>query len=197
MYKRISCVYKVENIVNHKVYIGETGNFYKRRSDHISQINSGYHENPALNDDLLKYSKNDFIIEILEILPDDKKIRLCKETEYINRFGGIESDNVYNYKDKNRYNKLLLEHMSINRKNIPAWNKGLKDENRNTNKLNKKYTNMDFIEELCNDYVELKSYDKVAKKHNMQKGNVYRLIKNAFNTSQNVSTNPDECKGVE
>ncbi len=174
--QKISCVYKIENKINQEVYIGETSNFYKRVSDHRSELNRGFHENPNIDIDIKRFNANDFVIEILEKLPNDKQVRLDRETYYINLYGGIESDNVYNYKDKNSYNQELLNHMSCGRKDIAPWNKGIKDtKHRGKNSPMFKYDKV-FVEQLRQVYAQLGSYGKVAKYFDMQKGTVHRLI---------------------
>ena len=181
MKDKISCVYKISNKLNGKVYVGETSDFKHRRRQHINMLKNKCHENPKINEDLKTYSVSDFSIDILEVLPNNKQIRLLQETYYINLYGGVDDDRLYNYKDVNRYNKTLLTNMSIGRKNIEPWNKGTINSDRQTNCLNTKYRDKKLINDLCNSYKVLRSYGKVAEKFNMQKGTVHRLITNEIN----------------
>lgn len=194
---KISCIYKLENIKNGKIYIGQTSNFSKRKYYHKKAIKSKNHENPLINKDLQFYNLEDFQITILEFCEDNKSIRLERETYWINHYGGIESDNLYNFKDTNGFNKDLLTHMSIGRKGIPAWNKGksniyakgkkLSEETKQKMRLNHrdysgsnnpnyKYT-PEFIEILRNEYNVCHNYSELSRKYNINSGTISRLLK--------------------
>ena len=66
---KISCIYKLENIKNGKIYIGQTSNFSKRKYYHKKAIKSKNHENPSINKDLQFYNLKDFQIngQVVEI----------------------------------------------------------------------------------------------------------------------------------
>lgn len=70
-----SGIYTITNIVNNKIYIGYTKNFYARKHSHFSALNHNRHYNYFLQKSYNKYGKDNFIFEVLvecdtiEILP--------------------------------------------------------------------------------------------------------------------------------
>lgn len=69
-------IYKIENIVNKKIYVGSSNNIKRRWKEHINQLNSNSHPNRHLQFSWNKYGQNNFIFNILEE---------CKEEDLINR----------------------------------------------------------------------------------------------------------------
>lgn len=194
---KISCIYKLENIKNHKVYIGETSNYTERKNYHMNAIRCKNHENPSIQKDLENYCIDDFEISIIETTVNDKSIRLNKETYWINYYGGIESEKVYNFKDLSSYNKDLIRHMSEGRKGIPAWNKGVPNiyckgvhisletklkisqnhkDVSGSNNPNYKY-NDEFKKQLLNDYLNIKNYSALDRKYGLPSGTSSKLIR--------------------
>lgn len=60
----IKCVYKITNLINNKIYIGVTIDFVKRKQQHLNPKNDNFPIRKAV----LKYGKNNFIIQPLIIL---------------------------------------------------------------------------------------------------------------------------------
>lgn len=58
-------IYKVENKINEKLYIGQTICPKNHKKQHFSTT---FHGNPALNSAVLKYGRNSFDFSILEEL---------------------------------------------------------------------------------------------------------------------------------
>lgn len=64
----MKCVYKITNLLNGKIYIGSTTRFEARRRqwrDYTSNTDS------AVKKDILKYGRDNFKIEPIQIFPDD------------------------------------------------------------------------------------------------------------------------------
>lgn len=94
----IKAIYKIENIENNKVYIGQTTNFYKRRTEHICALKRGNHENKDLQEDWDFYGEKKFIFEIL---------KRCETSEELDEFE-IEFSKKYNSFDVNfGYNRMV------------------------------------------------------------------------------------------
>lgn len=74
-------IYKIENIVNKKLYIGSSANIERRWTDHIYLLNHNKHHSPHLQSAWNKYGQSAFTFEILEIC---KKDVLQKEQFYLN-----------------------------------------------------------------------------------------------------------------
>jgi group I intron endonuclease len=79
---KISCVYKITNLINNKIYIGSTYSFKKRKNSHINLLNLDKHGNRHLQNAWNKYGEESFKFEILE------KCEVCslieREQYYIN-----------------------------------------------------------------------------------------------------------------
>ncbi len=75
---RISCIYEIRNLINNKIYIGSTNNFYSRRNKHLSQLNNGVHPNIKLQRAWNKYGHSNFEFDIL-IYCDELNLRLTEQ----------------------------------------------------------------------------------------------------------------------
>lgn len=60
-------IYKITNIINGKVYIGQTSfSIEKRFKEHLQDSNKAHTEKRPLYDAIRKYGKDKFIIELIE-----------------------------------------------------------------------------------------------------------------------------------
>lgn len=76
-------IYKIENLINHKKYIGLTNNLTRRRLRHFTDLQRGCHDNSFLQKEYIKYGKENFSFEkIFEGDITSKEISI-KEQEYI------------------------------------------------------------------------------------------------------------------
>lgn len=64
--KLIGYVYKIENKVNGKVYVGQTSNLKERRTNHFSGLRTGKHVNPILQNAFNKHGEHNFAFDVLE-----------------------------------------------------------------------------------------------------------------------------------
>jgi len=62
----ISCIYKITNLIDNKIYIGSTKNLRKRKIKHISKLNLNYHHNSFLQKDYNTYGSLKFKFDIIE-----------------------------------------------------------------------------------------------------------------------------------
>lgn len=85
-------IYKIENIVNGRVYIGQSVDIEKRWRSHTKELRKGTHANVLLQDDWLIYGEEHFTFEVI------KKCRSIKLNEfekyYIKHYNAF--DNGYN-----------------------------------------------------------------------------------------------------
>ncbi len=87
-------IYKIENIVNHKIYIGLTNNIKRRRCRHFGDLRRGVHDNHFLQKEYDIYGANNFSFNIeYEADCTDEEIGL-KEQEYIKKYDSYR--NGYN-----------------------------------------------------------------------------------------------------
>ena len=99
-YKGIPGIYKWENRINHKCYIGQSIDLNKRLAHHFSNIKNNRYDNPLYRA-IKKYGLENFDVTIIEVLEasDDLKSKLDeREVYYIQK---------YNSYGKNGYNQTL------------------------------------------------------------------------------------------
>ena len=53
-------IYKIENEVNHKKYIGLTNNIQRRRNRHFTDLNCNRHDNSFMQKEFNIYGQNNF-----------------------------------------------------------------------------------------------------------------------------------------
>lgn len=84
-------IYAIQNTLNGKIYIGQTGNLFLRLKEHRSKLKNGKHKNRPLQASYNKYSESNFTLVVIEFCAFDL---LCeRELLYINLFG---SDKLFN-----------------------------------------------------------------------------------------------------
>lgn len=77
-----SGVYKITNLANKKIYIGYAQNLYKRKYYHFLTLEENSHSNCYLQEEYLKYGKENFKFEIIEFC---SKELLARQEQF--RFG--------------------------------------------------------------------------------------------------------------
>lgn len=75
-----SIVYKIENKLNGKIYIGSTKNKEKRWRDHKSALRSNRHINPHLQNAWNKYSSDNFEFSVLEKVDSEDNLLDCEQS---------------------------------------------------------------------------------------------------------------------
>ena len=146
-------IYCIRNIKNNKVYIGSTLDCFRMRyKKHSRNLLINKHPNSHLQASYNKYSLENFIFEIIEIVDDGSLIRE-KEKEYILKYNSLNSNFGYNkelpgaerilseesklkisntlkekYKTDVKFKNNFKESM-FNKRGTSSWNKGLKCPN--------------------------------------------------------------------
>ena len=87
-------IYKIECIINHKVYIGQSKNIKNRWKDHIKELDLNKHTNNHLQYAWNKYGKENFKFKILELC--SQKDLNNREIYWLNYYGGKDSNNTFN-----------------------------------------------------------------------------------------------------
>ena len=83
-----SGIYQIRNLVNNKVYIGSTLDFYERRRDHFSLLRSNkyIHHCEHLQNSFNKYGEENFVFEVIEFCESD--VRYKSEQYWLDKFYG-------------------------------------------------------------------------------------------------------------
>jgi len=68
-------IYKIENLINHKLYIGQTVNFNERVYLHLSELRRNKHPNQHLQNSWNKYGSENFKVDLFEDLTE--KVKGC------------------------------------------------------------------------------------------------------------------------
>lgn len=91
---KIVGIYKIENKLNGKTYIGQTINYKKRKRVHLNYLKNGKHHNSYLQRSFDKYGQSNFNIELVVECPVDMLDLL--EKEYIITHKSLAHQNGYN-----------------------------------------------------------------------------------------------------
>lgn len=104
-------VYEIRNIVNNKVYIGQTNNPRTRWASHKLRLKQNRSSNPPMQKDFNTFGIQNFKFKVLEECCTRERA-LEIETNYIHQFGGIECLSVYNCQDNITQNSLMIQHQN-------------------------------------------------------------------------------------
>jgi group I intron endonuclease len=100
---KISCIYKIANVVNGNKYIGSTINYNRRQKRHILFLNRGNHHSRYLQNAWNFYGKDKFEFSIVELVDDVSKL--------------IEREDYYTKLWKPEYNTMkdIKSHLGLKR----------------------------------------------------------------------------------
>ena len=142
-----SGIYKIINKKNNVVYVGQSENLNTRFNRHIYRLKRNEHHNESMQRAFNKHGEDIFEYEIIE----EVELELLTEREkyWIDYYGGINSNNNYNFKDPllNEYSDYIKKKQSkkISGENNPNWgNKWTEEQKEKMSKFKKGKT----LEEL-------------------------------------------------
>lgn len=116
----MAIIYKITNLINNKIYIGETiRNLNVRWNEHKSEALGGRHGYTYhLHNAMRKYGIDNFIIEIIDNCPDEE--RFIVESKYIQLYDATNPNKGYNAVLEGN-GRTLISTDAI----MEAWNEGL------------------------------------------------------------------------
>ena len=87
-------IYCIKNIINNKIYIGQSINLEKRRNIHFYYLIKNNHCNPYLQKSFNKYGEKAFEFRILEECSED--MLDIREIAWIKHYNSLDTKNGYN-----------------------------------------------------------------------------------------------------
>lgn len=93
-------IYKIENLINHKTYIGLTNNIIRRKSRHFSDLRNNTHDNSFLQKEFNIYGEKNFSFEVIfeaditsQEISDKERFYIKKYDSYRNGYNQNEGGN--------------------------------------------------------------------------------------------------------
>jgi len=93
----ISGIYKIENKINGKLYIGSSKNIENRFKEHKTMLKNNKHHSSHLQNSWNKYHENNFLFDKIENVEKLDNL-LSRESFYIEKYKSLDSDFGYNMK---------------------------------------------------------------------------------------------------
>lgn len=129
---RTGGIYIIKNVINKKVYVGSSTNFYKRKQRHWSLLTSYKHYNCRLQNSFNKYGPNNFIFGVVEHLKN-KSLLICREQFWIDKFNSYlkgynarpKAHNMLGFKFSNE-SKLRMSRIHKGRRPTPEALKNMR-----------------------------------------------------------------------
>lgn len=92
-------IYKIECVVNGKIYIGSTTVCFKKRfKKHKQRLRHDYHENNYLQNEWNKHGEENFIFDVIENIEDNEQIKI-REGYWLSVYFSKGRDFCYNLSD--------------------------------------------------------------------------------------------------
>jgi len=102
-------IYKIENLVNGKLYIGQTTlNYEQRKWRHFYELRRGKHSNEYLQNSFNKHGEFNFDFKIITWGNNQDELNDL-EIYYINKYDCLNRDKGYNLREGGQNGKMILE----------------------------------------------------------------------------------------
>jgi len=159
-------IYKIENLINNKTYIGQSRNIKQRIYTHRYELNNNKHKNQVLQRAWDKYGKDNFKFEIIEECEIDNLNVL--ERKWIVYYDSYKDNNGYNLDFGGNANKemsqetkdkISLNHSDINGENNPFYGKQHSEETK------QKISNANKGRKMSKESIEINRLKHIGGKH--------------------------------
>ena len=159
--ERLCGIYKIENKINGKIYIGQSNNIYKRWYSHKNDLKRNVHDNDYLQHAWNKYGEENFEFSIVELCENNIDILNSREQFYIDKFNVIDRKFGYNIKPK-ADNSIVDEYT---KSKISNTLKGQYKGEKTPSCKHSEVTIKNIIDDLMNPNL---SYVEIANKNNVE-----------------------------
>lgn len=159
-------IYKIQNLVNNKVYVGSSKSLKRRQYEHYFQLKNNKHKNSYLQHSYNKYGKESFVFFILEECLEEQLLE--REEYWIKHYNSSDSKFGYN-----------LDSFESGRRKI---NISTKTKMKSSNKTLKSIKQFDLLGNIINEFDSIK---EASIKLNIHR----RAIQNILNKKRS------SCKG--
>lgn len=88
------CIYKIENLLNGKMYVG-SGFQYRRKGQHLWKLRNNLHDSAILQKEWNEHGESNFLFSVLEYVDISEK-RFEREQYYIDLLNVTNSEKGYN-----------------------------------------------------------------------------------------------------
>jgi len=203
---KISGIYSMTNIINHKSYWGSSKNIKNRWNQHRGSLRQNKHENPHLQNAWNKYGENNFEFKIEEEFPENELKYI--EQQYLNWVFMLPKYWFYNIgRDANVWNRGMTglpKHTEEHKKKISMSLVGIKRSKETRNKMsislvgNKNHLNHKHTEKTLNKMLrDRKENKKYIKDYNIYvfknrvTGEIFKGLRKQFYIKYNF--HKDRC----
>ena len=176
--KKVSCVYRITNTANGRIYIGSTLDFAQRRRRHINDLRHGKHISRFMQRDYNKCGAASFSFEIVEII-DDHGLLLSREQHFLDVLMPA-------------YNTAKIAGSCAGIKHRPEVVRGNKERNTGFGNGNAKVT-LEQAEE-ARQMMLTHSNDEIAKQLGVSKSTINRLFKRLGLSKGGVRVYPEAVR---
>lgn len=131
-------IYKIENKINHKVYIGQTNNLEKREIQHFSSLRNNNHFNSYLQNSFNKYGEENFTFTVLQLCETREELNYFETYWWEHFVKMVGKNNVYNLAhtgDAKNTSEETRKKNSLSHKGKTPLNKGKKASQETIEKL--------------------------------------------------------------
>ena len=112
-------IYKITNITNGMVYVGQSVNIIKRWNEHKRNLRKGAHENKKLQNAWNIYGEDSFLFSIIETCEEAQLGK--KEIKWCNNLCSLERDKGYNIAYPGHSPMLHKHHKISSRLKMSKW----------------------------------------------------------------------------